>query len=93
VARTDEFRTLAREVAMQVASSPDLRTVGSMAGDGDEDETVLLDQSYIRDHSKTIRDLVREAIGKLGENIQVSRFARFEVGKSDEQDDSDQTTT
>jgi len=82
VARTDEFRTLAREVAMQVASSPDLRTVGSMAGDGDEDETVLLDQSYIRNPSVTIRDLIREGIGKLGENIQVSRFARFEVGMS-----------
>ena len=92
VARTPEFRTLAREIAMQVASSPDLRTVGSMEGDGDEDETVLLDQAYIRDHSKNIRDLVREAIGKVRENIQISRFARFEVGKSDTPDDSDQTT-
>ena len=91
VARTDEFRTLAREIAMQVASSPDLRTVGSMDGDGEENETVLLDQGYIRDHSKTIRDLVRETIGKLRENIQVSRFARFEVGKSEDQDDSGQT--
>ena len=89
VARTDEFRTLARELAMQVASSPDLRTVGSMESDGDEDETVLLDQSYIRDHSKSIRDLIKETIGKVGENIRVSRFARFEVGKSNEVEASD----
>ena len=83
VARTDEFRTLAREVAMQVASM-DPQSVGSMESDNsaDADETALLDQSYIRDSSKTIRDLVREAIGKLGENIQVSRFTRFEVGTS-----------
>src|SRR5437588_576223 len=47
VARTDEFRTLAREIAMQVASM-DPKMVGNMEGDGTEDETVLLDQSYIR---------------------------------------------
>ena len=81
VARTDEFRTLARELAMQVASM-DPRAVGEMNSDGSEDETALLDQSYIRDPGKTIRDLVRETIGKVGENIQVSRFARFEVGMS-----------
>lgn len=81
VARTDEFRTLAREIAMQVASM-DPRDLGSMDGEGEGDETLLLDQSYIRNPAKTIRELVREAIGKLGENIQVSRFARFEVGMS-----------
>src|SRR5437588_8738843 len=47
VARTDEFRTLAREIAMQVASM-DPKTVGNMEGEGTDDETVLLDQSYIR---------------------------------------------
>lgn len=81
VARTDEFRTLAREIAMQVASM-DPRDLGSMDGEGEGDETLLLDQSYIRNPAKTVRELVREAIGKLGENIQVSRFARFEVGMS-----------
>jgi elongation factor Ts len=81
VARTDEFRTLAREIAMQVASM-DPQSVGSMDGESAADETLLLDQSYIRDPGKTIRELIREAIGKLGENIQVSRFARFEVGMS-----------
>ena len=42
----------------------------------------LLDQSYIRDPSKSIRDLIRETIGKVRENIEVSRFSRFEVGMS-----------
>ena len=80
VARTNEFRTLAREIAMQVASM-DPQTVGELGEEGGtDDETALLNQSYIREPGKTIRDLVREAIGKVGENIQVSRFARFEVG-------------
>jgi elongation factor Ts len=80
VARTPEFRTLAREVAMQVASM-DPAEVGTL--DGSQGGTnALLDQEYIRDPRKTIRDLVKEAIGKLGENIQVSRFIRFEVGTS-----------
>jgi len=82
VARTNEFRTLARELAMQVASM-DPASVGSMGDDADTgDETALLNQSYIREPGKTIRDLVRETIGKVRENIEISRFARFEVGMS-----------
>ncbi len=41
---------------------------------------VLLDQPFIKDPKLTIRDLVRDRIAKLGENIVVRRFARFEVG-------------
>lgn len=78
VARTDEFRTLAREIAMQVASM-DPKTVGTIEGD-DNDNNALLNQEYIRDSRKSIRDLVKETIGKVGENIQISRFMRFEVG-------------
>lgn len=81
VARTPEFRTLAREVAMQVASM-DPAEVGTLDGSQGGGNNALLDQEYIRDPRKTIRDLVKEAIGKLGENIQVSRFIRFEVGTS-----------
>jgi elongation factor Ts len=51
---------------------------------GDRDKAaaavVLLEQPFIKDPKLTIRDLVRERIGKLGENIVVRRFARFEVG-------------
>ncbi|HET9493112.1 MAG TPA: translation elongation factor Ts [Chloroflexia bacterium] len=80
VARTEEFRTLAREIAMQVASM-NPATVGALDHSEGGDE-VLLNQEYIRDARKTIRDLIKETIGKVGENIQVSRFQRFEVGMS-----------
>jgi elongation factor Ts len=41
---------------------------------------VLLDQPFIKDPKLTVRDLIREQIAKLGENIVVRRFSRFEVG-------------
>ncbi len=82
VARTEEFRTLARELAMQVASM-DPKTVGAMEGE-DKDEGALFNQEYIRDSRKSIRDLIKETIAKVGENIQVSRFVRFEVGATAE---------
>jgi elongation factor Ts len=78
VARTDEFRTLAREIAMQIASM-NPTVVGSMEEDDGEG---LLSQEYIRDSRKTIRDLIKETIAQVRENIQVSRFMRFEVGMS-----------
>ena len=43
-------------------------------------EIVLLDQDFVKDPNKTISDLITEAIGKLGENIVVSRFSRFQLG-------------
>jgi elongation factor Ts len=45
-------------------------------------EIVLLDQPYIREPKKKVRDLISEAIAKLGENITVARFARFAVGET-----------
>ena len=44
-------------------------------------ERVLLEQPFIRDDKLTVNDLVTQAAAKLGENVQVRRFARFEVGK------------
>src|SRR5690242_15616584 len=83
VARTDDFKTLAREIAMQVAATNPRRVSAkeeaSAEGDGD---VPLLDQPYIRDPSKTVQDLVNEAIAKLRENIVIRRFARFELGGS-----------
>lgn len=46
------------------------------------EEACLLEQPYIRDDKKRIKDLINEAIAKLGENIVVSRFVRFEIGQS-----------
>ncbi|MDZ4788277.1 MAG: translation elongation factor Ts [Blastochloris sp.] len=41
----------------------------------------LLEQSYIKDPNKTIRDIVNEKIGEIGENIIIRRFARFAIGE------------
>jgi elongation factor Ts len=114
VARTDEFRQLAREVAMQVAAtSPRWITRDDVPGDVVEGErkiyeeeargtgkpdaviarivdgkleafykdSVLMDQPYIRDDSKTVQDLVTEVSAKVGEKVAVKRFARFRVGE------------
>jgi elongation factor Ts len=67
VAKTAEFKQLAREVAMQVAAM------------NPTDVDALLKQDYIRDGSLTIEALVKNAIGKIGENITVKRFTRFEI--------------
>jgi len=69
VARNEEFKDLAHELAMQVAA---------MKPNSVEE---LLKQEYIRDASKTIGDLLTEAIGKIRENIKIGRIARFELGE------------
>ena len=69
VARTDVFKNLVHEVCMQVAAM------------NPKDVKTLLNQEYIRDGSKTIESMVKEVIAKLGENIVVKRFQRFEVGE------------
>jgi elongation factor Ts len=80
VARTDDFRALVREIAMQVAAMNPSRVSADQPSSDGQSDVPLLEQAYIRDPSKTIRDLVHEGIAKLGENIVVRRFARFELG-------------
>ena len=84
VARTDEFSTLARELAMQVAAmNPkyvDRASVPEDAGEVGDDE-LLMEQAYIRDPGQTIGDLVKTLAGKTGENVHVGRFARYELGE------------
>jgi elongation factor Ts len=43
-------------------------------------EIVLLEQKYVKDPDMTVEDYVKSVIGKLGENMQIRRFARFEIG-------------
>ncbi|OGC49857.1 translation elongation factor Ts [candidate division WWE3 bacterium RIFCSPHIGHO2_01_FULL_40_23] len=69
VAKTDAFKDLCRELAMQAAAIP--------AKNVEE----FLKQGYIRDDSKKISDLVNEVIAKTGENIKISRISRFKVGE------------
>jgi len=86
VARTEDFRRLARELAMQVAASSPLYVSREEVPEDDRSrpdlaQLVLLEQPYIRDPRRTVGDLVRETVAKVGENIQVRRFARFKVGE------------
>ena len=84
VARTDDFRRLAQDIALQVAAtnpsylSPDDIPDGT---EGDPKELCLLLQPFVRDESIAIQDMITEAISKTGENIRVRRFARFELGR------------
>jgi elongation factor Ts len=69
VARTDDFKNLAHEVALQVAAMDP------------KDTKALLASAYIRDASQTIGDLIKTAIAKLGENITVGKFVRIALGE------------
>jgi elongation factor Ts len=107
VARTEEFKRLAHDVALQVtASSPEYVSREVIPADVVErqrqefarelvgkpaaavegrlekwfNDVVLLEQPFIRDESKRVRDILTEAIAKFGENILVRRFARFKLG-------------
>lgn len=113
VAKTDDFRSLAKNLAMQVAAmnpkvitreqldknllekereiylnqakneGKDDATAEKIANDRVEkyiQEVVLLEQTFIRDAGKTIKDLIHETIAKVGENITVRRFLRYQLG-------------
>lgn len=65
VARTDEFKKLSHEIAMQIAAM------------NPKDVQELLKQEYIKDTSHTIEDMIKQTIQKTGENIIVKKFERF----------------
>jgi len=115
VARTDEFKDLAKEIAMQIAAfNPIYLKREEVTPEAIEKEKeiyraqftdknkppeivekiingkleknffaqkCLLEQAYIREDKKSVNDIVKEKIGKLGENIQIRRFVRFERGE------------
>lgn len=68
VARNDEFKTLANDLAMHVAAA------------NPKDPKELLSQPFIKDESQTVEQVLKAAIVTLGENIQVKRFIRYELG-------------
>lgn len=71
VAKTDEFKELVKDLCLQIAAI-EPANVGN-----------LMEQEFIKDPSKTVGDLVKEHIAKLGENIVVRRFERFELGSAE----------
>ena len=117
VANTDEFKQLAKDVAIHIASAnprwlsredvaeevveaerrvyegqareqgrPDnvLDRIVQGKLDAFFSDNVLLDQPFVKDDKRTIGQLVDEASAKLGEKLQVRRYARFELGKEAE---------
>ena len=115
VAKTDDFKTLARDLAMQIAAmnprfltkeqvpkevidremeiyrtqaknekKPDAVVERIAEGKLDKfyQEVCLLEQSFIKDSGKTIKDLVLEMTAKTGEKITVRRQQRFHLGES-----------
>jgi len=67
VARTDNFQNLGKELMLQVASMDP------------KDVEELLDQDYIRDSGRKVKDYVAEVSGTLGEHVKVERFMRYEI--------------
>ena len=113
VARTDDFKALVRNLAMQVAATRPLcvrreevpadlvakereifaeqmRIEGKPANVIEKivegklgrffSEQCLLEQPYIRDTERTVDQLIKDTIAKIGENVVVRRFSRFELG-------------
>ena len=85
VARTGDLKELAHDLAMQVAAMPATSYVDRSEVTEEEtrpaEEVCLLEQPYIKDPSRAVRDIVQDAMAKLGENIKVRRFARFGLGE------------
>lgn len=67
VAKTDEFQNLGKEISLQIASM------------NPKNVQELLKQEYIRDPKLTIDDMIKELIGKLGENIKIDGFNRLTI--------------
>lgn len=69
VARNELFKNLAHDLALQVASL------------GAKDAKELMEQEFIKDPTKKVKDLVKEVIAKTGENVRVGRIFRVELGE------------
>jgi elongation factor Ts len=67
VARNEDFKQLARDIAMHVAAM------------NPENTEELLEQEFIKSPDKTIKNLIEEAVQKFGEKTEIGRFARFSV--------------
>lgn len=102
VAKTDELKLFAREIAIQVASNDTLRYVNREdlnedeleklkieIGAGEPEKVIneklkeyfLSEQTSLKNSSQTIKDRLQQTIAKLGENIKITRFIRYELGQ------------
>jgi elongation factor Ts len=78
----DKEKTIYRQQALE-SGKPEKVVDKIIEGKIDKfySEVCLLEQSFIKDPDKKVQDVVNEAIARLGENIQVRRFARFHLGE------------
>ncbi len=67
VAKSPEFKNLAHEICLQIAAMDPA------------DETFLMSQPWIKDDTKTIKNLIEDTVAKVGENIEIKKFTRFEI--------------
>ena len=80
VARNEEFKQVAHDIAMQVAAMGPVYVSNDDIEDGDDrsaSEVCLLQQTFIKDSSKVVSDIVQELAAKVGENVRVIRFSRL----------------
>ncbi|HPP67038.1 MAG TPA: translation elongation factor Ts [bacterium] len=95
VARTDDFKELVKNLCLQIAATnPEYITKEDVSEqilaegkkiykdiDNFYKEKVLFEQSFIKDDSLTIEQYVKSKIAKLGENIKITRFTRYQIGE------------
>lgn len=114
VAKTDDFKRFAKDIAMHIAATNPEGIIdedidpaivekekeiykAQIISQGKPEHIVdkivegkvqkfykdvcLMSQQYIKDPQKTIADILKETIGKIGENIHIKRFARFKIGE------------
>ena len=75
VARTEEFKSLAHDIVMHIAAMAPERIRDDEEGEG----PALLGQQWFRDASLTVQEVIQQTMARVGENIQVRRFCRFEI--------------
>lgn len=91
VARTEDFAALAKDIAQHIVAlnprfiheaevTDEVVAESGQTRDTFVKEQVLLAQPFVKDSSQTIEDKLKQAIAKLGENIVVRRFVRYEIG-------------
>ena len=115
VAKTEDFQSLAKDIAMHIAASAPIsiniddisdsiikkekEIYSEQAKNSDKPENiiekmiegriikfykenVLMEQQFVKDPDKTVKDLIAENVAKLGENIIIKRFSRFQLGEN-----------
>ena len=83
VARTEDFKALAHDIALQIAALGAQYISEKDVPEGAEIEPetdCLLLQPFIKSPDRTVQDMIVETVAKVGENIKLKRFTRFEIG-------------